>query len=276
MSAANTTMQPLVLRFTEWRCGHHGQRPADIEVSSPEQALLIARAISHAISQPGHARAALMTADAFEDLYITDDYVSAGHGGETSAIKDPLYWAPRPIVIYGTEAEISELRSAELAAAVDSVYGGEVIELDDAAPLYGGEIACSTLPLEELERLAAPLEWHESRRHPFAAPPVFKAAAVELPALRAEAFDLANPPPNVADLVAHWTDSRLGWTVARRHHSSTNRFAPAARVGQYLVFSEVLDLQNYPGCYAVCDDFGTLVPLVGDHHYRMEIREVEA
>ena len=67
-------------------CGHHCQRPADIPVETPEQASLILCAISHAISQPGHARAVLMNDEHAETVYLTDDYVAVGHTDITEEV----------------------------------------------------------------------------------------------------------------------------------------------------------------------------------------------
>lgn len=185
MSAA-----PFTLRFVEWQCGHHCQRPADIDVTSPEQAIQIAWAIAHAISQPGNARAVLMNEDRAETVYITDDYVAVGHSS-SDQVRDYYQWAERPVVIVGSEADIEAIHSDELKEARESVLVGDLIRFDPRAVLYGDEIATSTQSQAELEALALPKEAYEERHQPFELPPVFREAAEVLTALRQEAADEA-------------------------------------------------------------------------------------
>lgn len=99
---------PLILRFFDWQCGHHQQRPADIEVASPQQALAILRAMSHAISQPGHFRAMLFDdSHGIDNLYVTDDYV-----GNEKQLERPRreHWLLRPVVLFGYPHEIAVVR----------------------------------------------------------------------------------------------------------------------------------------------------------------------
>ncbi len=184
---------PYTLRFTEWRCGHHGQRPADIPVSSPEQASLILQAISHAIHQSGHARALLMTAERAIDAYITDDYVSAGHG-DTSAFPGETHtWTRRPEVILCTPAEEEAIHSPALAEAVACTH----VEIDrwDGCARVDGMYATvtTTLSREAVEAIAAPIEWFEegSRKPVFDLPPVYLSGTEVLAALQDEASALA-------------------------------------------------------------------------------------
>ena len=171
------------LRFTEWRCGHHGQRPADIPVHSVEQAQLILQAISQAISQPGHARAVLFDAtSAGSTTYITDDYAEP--------IQPPSYL--RTTVYHGTEAEIAELRTDAMKSAYDYAYGGTLQQWNGTDFLDDMQVV-TTLDIKAIEAAVAPVEWHEDgeRRAVCDAPPVLKPAAELLAELREAAADYA-------------------------------------------------------------------------------------
>lgn len=179
---------PYTIRFIEWRAGHHGQRPADIPVHSVEQALLILRAISHAISQPGHARAVLFNAEVGESIYLTDDYVSV-MAGEVDKLPPVERWSFRPTLILCTPEQAAELQSPELAQAVDeSLYGPTLPVWDGKTPIEEiyDSYHLTTLTQAEVEALAAPLEWHEEgqRRALFDLPPVLKPADELLAELR--------------------------------------------------------------------------------------------
>jgi hypothetical protein len=103
---------PLTLRFTHWECGHHGTRPADIPVASVAQAHAILSAISHAISQPGNARAQLFDATkGVGDIYVTDDYVSDDFSPTSELRLD------RPIMICGDAATVAAIQAPDLNAA---------------------------------------------------------------------------------------------------------------------------------------------------------------
>jgi hypothetical protein len=181
MSAA-----PFTLRFTEWRCGHHGQRPADIPVHTVEQAQLVVQAIGYAISQPGHARAALFDDTTGVSVYLTDDYA------ETI----PTGWPRRTVVFHGTEAEIAELHS--LGAEFDYVYGGTLESWDGKKYLDGLEVV-TTLTVPEIEAAIAPVDWiEEDRRHPVCeVPPVLTPAAELLAELRQAAAEMAGDDAEV-------------------------------------------------------------------------------
>lgn len=184
---------PFSLHFTDWQCGHHGERPADIPVSSPRQALLILEAISHAISQPGHAHAVLMNDHFAEAIYISDDHLSIGTSSRAHFC-DVTAWAERPVVVFGTAAEIAELHSPELVDAGDALgYWFEA--WDGAATVTAGQAVTTTKALAELEAMAKPVEWHEAgqRSHMFDLPPVFLPAGELLLKLRAEAALIAAP-----------------------------------------------------------------------------------
>lgn len=185
-------LPPLTLRFTEWQCGHHCERPADIPVSSAEQAVAIACAISHAISQPGHARAVVMSDDRAETIYITDDYVALG-GGCAPATKPTDYyeWPERPVVIVGAEADLDAILSDELREAREALFDAEVTRFKPLDMLYGYDVAVSYLTQTELEAMAAPKDAYEERHVPFELPPVFRNAAEVLETLRQEAADQA-------------------------------------------------------------------------------------
>ncbi|MDQ0068988.1 hypothetical protein J2W34_000762 [Variovorax boronicumulans] len=174
MSAA-----PYTLRFTEWRCGHHGQRPADIPVHSVEQAQLILQAIANAMSQPGHARAAIFNETAGACAYATDDFAEAF----------PTQLTSRTVIYHGSNEEIAEL--LKLAAAFDYAYGGELEQWDGSTYLDGMEVI-TTLTTPEIEAAIAPVEWwDEGRRfHVCETPPVLKPAAELLTELREANEDL--------------------------------------------------------------------------------------
>jgi hypothetical protein len=175
MSAA-----PLTLRFTEWRCGHHGQRPNDIPVHSVEQAQLILQAIANAISQPGHARAALFDDTKGTSVYLTDDYTDTIRQG----------WPSRTVVYHGSQAEIDEMQT--LGAAFDYAYGGTLTRWDGRTYLDDLEVITS-LSVAEIETLIAPLDWTEEgqRSAVCEVPPVLKPAAELLAELREAAEELA-------------------------------------------------------------------------------------
>lgn len=174
----------LTLRFTEWSCGHHCQRPDDIPVDNPRQASLILAAISHAINQPGHARAVLMSETHAVTAYVADDYVAAAGG-------NPILQEPwkgqgelRSTVIYGTGAEIALIGSQAYRDAVDLVYGD--LTPWDGKSFLEGSVALSTLSLAELEAISTPLEYFESNKvNLFEIPPVFLPASEALSELRA-------------------------------------------------------------------------------------------
>lgn len=175
----------LILRFTEWECGHHMTRPEDIQVVDAEQATLIVRAISHAISQPGHARALLLSQEAAQEAYITDDYVSIGHGSARS-FGAGTHFSPRPQVICCTPEQQNEIHSAALNDAIEALF--VCIEpWDGKALVCGNQIISTTLSKAEVEALAAPPDAYEQRRAPFDLPPVYLDANEVLTDLRQEA-----------------------------------------------------------------------------------------
>lgn len=176
----------LTLRFTEWSCGHHGQRPADIPVDTPQQASLILAAISHAISQPGHASAVLLTDTHAVAAYVTDDHVSTAGGGPTFPDQLDGQGDLRSTVIYGTEAEIALIASPAYRAAVEWVYGDTPKRWDGKSALDDYTVL-SALSLEELEAIGRPSEYFESNKLDlFNVPPVFLPACEALRELQAE------------------------------------------------------------------------------------------
>jgi hypothetical protein len=184
--------EPLTIRFTEWRCGHHGQRPEDIPVESPAQASLILDAISHAITQPGHARAVLMSATHAIQAYITDDSVHVGYGGAVTFPEQFTYDDTRPIIICGTPEQLAEMETPELNEAFEAIYGGMVDRWDGKSEVGDTEVLCTTLLSHEVQAIAAPVEWHEENRHqPFNLPPVIELAVDVLVKLRDEAAVIA-------------------------------------------------------------------------------------
>lgn len=186
--------QQLVLRFYEWQCGHHGTRPADIPVSTTEQASAILKAMSHCISQPGHFCAWLMDGTHAMSAYVTDDYVRVGSGdSEIFPRWSSLGWQDeRPVLIYGTEAQIAELRHPDNAEAVSCIWFFDSLPAWDGTSFLDDNVATTTLRLEELENLIRPSEWHEpGRPNQFALPPVLKSAESALEDVREERASIA-------------------------------------------------------------------------------------
>lgn len=176
----------LTLHFTEWECGHHQQRPADIQVSSMEQAAQILVAISHSISQPGHAHGVLMDEAYATPIYLTDDYFSVGHAASGVMPKSPFFGcgSERPTLFYGTEAEIAQLESEAYARAAEWVYGGALARWDGKS-FFDDSVAMTTLSLAELEALADPDRLPKTRDL-FDLPPIFRPASDALQELQAE------------------------------------------------------------------------------------------
>ena len=174
-NSTQAAQAPYTLRFTEWRCGHHGTRPDDIPVHSIEQAQAIVRAIGYAISQPGHARAALFDGLSGTTIYLTDDHADT--------IPSESGWPLRTTVHHATAEELAELLS--LQAAFDYCYGGTLKPWDGTAFLDDMEVVTS-LTVEAIEAAIAPVEWYEAgqRRAVCDVPPVIKPAAELLAELR--------------------------------------------------------------------------------------------
>lgn len=177
------TAAPYTLRFTKWQCGHHGTRPDDIPVHSIEQAQAIVNALGYAISQPGHARAALFNADRGTSIYMTDDHADPIQ-------KDEWRWARRTTIYQATQEELTELTG--LQAAFDYAYGGELQQWDGTAYLDDMEVV-TTLDMAAIEAAVAPVSWYESdrRRAVCDVPPIIKPASVLLEEPREAAQDLA-------------------------------------------------------------------------------------
>lgn len=186
MSAAWT------LRFTEWQCGHHGQRPEDIPCSSPEQAKAILWAIACAISQPGHARAMLFNETrGFADIYLTDDYC------EFNPASTPSY---RPeVVLCADAATAAAIMAPELAAARDELVEPDLsrVRMWDGkdlpeAQVDANESVVTLLPRADVEKRA---EVDDSRLDPlpslFELPPIFHDGAQVLERFRKEAAAIA-------------------------------------------------------------------------------------
>lgn len=174
---------PYHLRFVEWQCGHHSTRPGDIPVHSIEQAQAIVNAIGYAISQPGHARAALFNAGRGVSIYLTDDYAEV-------IPKDEWKWGYRTTIYRATLEELAELQG--LRAAFDYCYGGELQQWDGTKYLDDME-AVTTLTPEAIEAAIAPVSWYEAdqRRAVCEVPPIIKPASELLAELREAAQELA-------------------------------------------------------------------------------------
>lgn len=193
-AAQHRAARQLTLRFYEWQCGHHGTRPGDIPVSSPEQAGEILKAMSHCISQPGHFCAWLMDGTHAMSAYVTDDYVRVGSGNsEIFPQWSSLGWQDeRPVLIYGTEAQIAELRHPDNAEAVSCIWFFDSLPAWNGTSFLDDNVATTTLRLEELEDLIRPREWHEpGRPNQFSLPPVLKTAESALEDVRQERASIA-------------------------------------------------------------------------------------
>lgn len=173
------------LRFNKWRCGHHGQRPRDIPVSTPEQAMLILQAISHAISQPGEAHAVVFDATHGIEIFLTDDYVAMGHG-EARTVPERHRWSARPTVILCSEAEIEQINDPDLKDAVENLFWG-LDRWDGKDPYLCSDTVTTTLTQAEVEAVAAPSDDWDDRSLPLPVPPLFRTGAEVLAELREEA-----------------------------------------------------------------------------------------
>lgn len=178
------TEPALALHFTEWQCGHHPQPPADIPVSSIEQALQVLGAISCAISQPGHARALLLRGEwASSPIYLTDDYVYPAATTEKLAQS----FLPRPVLYHGDAATVAALYDPALARALDEdlcmdlrPWSGKM-----ADPVQCCEDRTTTLTPEQVTQLIEQQALDYPTHLPtFDGPPVFKPAADLLAELR--------------------------------------------------------------------------------------------
>lgn len=184
----------LTLRFYDWQCGHHGTRPADIAVSSPEQATQILQSMSHCISQPGHFSAWLMDGTHAVSAYVTDDYVRVGHGDTQPFPRwSSLGWQDeRPMLIYGTEAQIAELRHPDNAEAVSCLWLFDALPAWDGTQFLDDNVATTTLTLAELQHITRSRDWFEPNSPElFALPPVFKTAESALEEVREERASIA-------------------------------------------------------------------------------------
>lgn len=179
----STDAAPFTLRFMEWQCGHHGTRPGDIPVHSIEQAQAIVNALGYAISQPGHARAALFNAERGVSLYLTDDHAD-------TIQKDEWQWGYRTTIHCATPEELAELQG--LRAAFDYCYGGELQQWDGTKYLDDMEVV-TTLTPEAIEAAIAPVSWYEADQRGAVCdvPPVIKPAAELLAELREAAEEMA-------------------------------------------------------------------------------------
>ncbi|WP_426307748.1 hypothetical protein ACN9MJ_10415 [Acidovorax facilis] len=174
---------PYTLRFTQWQCGHHGTRPADIAVHNIAQAQAIVQAIGYAISQPGSARAVLFNAERGTTIYITDDY--------TDTIRvDDSSWSPRTTLHHATPEELAELLT--LQGAFDYCYGGELRPWDGTKCIEDIDVVTGLSPAE-IEAAVAPISRYEAdqRRAVCDLPPVIKPVAELLSELREVAQELA-------------------------------------------------------------------------------------
>lgn len=179
---------PWTLRFTAWQCGHHGQRPDDIPVASPEQAKLILDAIGYAISQPGSARACLFSdVVGFADIYLTDDYCSFNPDATPSA---------RPAaVLCADDAMVAAILAPELKDARNDLMDPDLWDVtvwDGKRMVYRCETVLTTLTRDAVQELANVDDSYLDPRSPlFDLPPVLHDGAALLERLRTVAAEIA-------------------------------------------------------------------------------------
>lgn len=189
-----TAATPWTLRFTEWQCGHHGQRPEDIPCASPEQAKAILWAIACAISQPGHARAMLFDETrGHSGIYLTDDYISDDFHPER-----PGSYRPE-VVLCADQAMADAILAPELKAARDEGTQPDLIGVRQwdgkdlpEARVDANEAVLTLLTRAQVEKFAevddTSLDPHEPL---FELPPIFYDGAEVLERLRKEAASIA-------------------------------------------------------------------------------------
>lgn len=164
-----TEAPTFTLRFTEWRCGHHGQRPADIPCQSVEQAQLILQAIGHAMSEPGNAVAALFDHRAsFDGIHICADHADAIE-------PDANLWGWRSNVYCLTAEQFAALQTPEMKAA-QLDRSGEPLPIWDGKTYLDDFEYITLLSPEEVQALCKPVEWHEvgERSAICSAPPIIE------------------------------------------------------------------------------------------------------
>lgn len=191
--AANAAAPKLVLRFYDWECGHHQTRPGDIPVQGPDQATQILHAMSHCISQPGSFSAWLMNETHAVDAYVTDDYVRMCGDAQQFPEWHLMSWNnERPVLIYGSEEQIAELRAPENAEAVSNIWFFDALPSWDGTQFMEDNVATTTLPLAELQDIVRTRDsWEPESPSLFALPPIFKSAESALEEVRQERASIA-------------------------------------------------------------------------------------
>lgn len=199
MTATTETALPWTLRFIEWKCGHHHQRPEDIHCASPAQAKAICWAIACAISQSGHARAMLFEArKGISDIYMTDDYVAAGYGSDFDPDKVQTYYRPE-VVLCADQAMADAIMARELKQARDEgvepdLYGARMWDGKDLpeAMVNSNDSVLTLLTREQVEAKAVVDDSSLDPVAPlFELPPIFYDGAEVLATLRKEAASIA-------------------------------------------------------------------------------------
>lgn len=183
----------LALRFYNWQCGHHCERPDDIAVTSPDQATQILHAMSHCISQPGSFNAWLLTETRAISAYVTDDYMRT-HGGASAfpQLNDWNWGDERPVLVYGTPEQIAALNHPDNAEAMDNLWFHESLPAWDGESYIDDNMVTSSLSLTELMNLCRPRESHEPHRPElYHLPPVFRTAESVLEEVRTERASIA-------------------------------------------------------------------------------------
>lgn len=192
MNSQAAVTEKLELHFTHWECGHHQQMPDLIHVQSVEQAMGILRAISHAITQPGSARAAVVNEERGIDVYITDDYIGVCRYSANDVVPPEQDWPHRPVVVCGDAETIAKLHAPEIVD-VQWMLGPDLIEWDGKKPLECGEWVTVAQTREQIEALFLEGRYAWPQRQFFDIPPIFKAASEVLALLEAEVVENDEP-----------------------------------------------------------------------------------
>jgi hypothetical protein len=136
------------IEFFDWECGHHGQCPLPIAGLQVEQVGPILRAISHAISQPGHARVRVTDSTGFTEAYITDDYVRFSPGDLVDLV-GVVGWPDRPVIVHSAAPE----RMQALTDWIDGMEGAIAPAWNGTTALADYDWVVTALTPAELARL---------------------------------------------------------------------------------------------------------------------------
>lgn len=198
-AGASAAPAPYTLHFAVWRCGHHRERPADIPVQTPEQGVLIAKAIAAAINQPGSIEAWLLDDARGERIYISDDHISMGFGSIERST-NPATWTHRPVVFHGDADTIAQLHAPALVEARGWLCFEELAAWDGKSLVAAFAAVTTTLSSADIEAATQPTDkWGRDRPSPFELPPVLIPAVKLLRELQEEVGAMAEPGQETAE-----------------------------------------------------------------------------